>query len=237
MKKQIGLSALLAMALVLAPGTSQARWMNPRTGRFHTMDTYEGDQQQPLSLHKYLYASDNPVNVSDPSGYDPLSAAINGQLVHKRIAQDFRGKVPGGVSGPAISTLLQNMYPGTYFPTILMFPDLVDVPGKQVYEIKPFLRLADGKLQLAGYIAAFNYFDPAGGGWTAGTTYLPPTKIYLGALTWATVYPPSGGVILYDVVDVPALAMVGVGVVTTVGNADRIVSICIATFSALMGLP
>jgi hypothetical protein len=82
MKKQIGLSALLAMALVLAPGTSQARWMNPRTGRFHTMDSYAGDPQQPLSLHKYLYCQGDPVNGTDPTGHDFLLGgffqAING---------------------------------------------------------------------------------------------------------------------------------------------------------------
>jgi hypothetical protein len=42
--------------------------MNPSTGRFHTMDTYEGDNGQPLTLHKYVYAADNPVNNIDPSG-------------------------------------------------------------------------------------------------------------------------------------------------------------------------
>jgi hypothetical protein len=68
MKKQVALSTLLAIAFVLAPGTSQARWMNPRTERFHTMDTYEGDPQQPLSLHKYLYCQANPVDGLDPSG-------------------------------------------------------------------------------------------------------------------------------------------------------------------------
>jgi hypothetical protein len=42
--------------------------MNPRIGRFHTMDTYAGDQQDPLSLHKYIYCHGNPVSNTDPSG-------------------------------------------------------------------------------------------------------------------------------------------------------------------------
>lgn len=61
---------LLLTALLLPPLTLHARWMNPNTGRFHTMDTYEGDQEEPLSLHKYLYASCNPINRIDPSGND-----------------------------------------------------------------------------------------------------------------------------------------------------------------------
>jgi RHS repeat-associated protein len=48
----------------------RARLMNPNTGRFWTMDTDEGDNEDPLSLHKYLYGEDNPVDNVDPSGHD-----------------------------------------------------------------------------------------------------------------------------------------------------------------------
>ncbi len=46
----------------------RARYLNPETGRFHTLDTFEGFNQDPLSLHKYLYANVNPVNFTDPTG-------------------------------------------------------------------------------------------------------------------------------------------------------------------------
>jgi RHS repeat-associated protein len=46
----------------------RARHMNPETGRFHTLDTYEGRLGEPLSLHKYMYAHANPVMGIDPSG-------------------------------------------------------------------------------------------------------------------------------------------------------------------------
>lgn len=48
----------------------RARLDNPQTGRFLTMDTFEGDNEDPLSLHKYLYCQANPVNMDDPSGHD-----------------------------------------------------------------------------------------------------------------------------------------------------------------------
>ncbi len=48
----------------------RARYLNPNTGRFWTMDSYEGSPSDPLSLHKYLYVHGNPVNGVDPSGHD-----------------------------------------------------------------------------------------------------------------------------------------------------------------------
>jgi len=50
----------------------RARYMNPGTGRFWTMDEFEGDPWAPSSLHKYAYCVNNPVNLSDPSGRDGL---------------------------------------------------------------------------------------------------------------------------------------------------------------------
>lgn len=35
---------------------------------FHTLDTYEGRNGEPLTLHKYLYTHGNPVSNIDPSG-------------------------------------------------------------------------------------------------------------------------------------------------------------------------
>ncbi|HYG11873.1 MAG TPA: RHS repeat-associated core domain-containing protein, partial [Pyrinomonadaceae bacterium] len=46
----------------------RARYMNPASGRFWTLDTYEGTQFDPASLHKYLYAEADPANKLDPSG-------------------------------------------------------------------------------------------------------------------------------------------------------------------------
>jgi RHS repeat-associated protein len=48
----------------------RARYMNANTGRFWTMDTHEGDPEDPLSLHRYLYCTGNPINEKDPRGLD-----------------------------------------------------------------------------------------------------------------------------------------------------------------------
>lgn len=54
----------------------RARYMNPSTGRFITMDEYAGSIFEPVSLHKYLYANANPVMYSDPSGYFSLGEMV-----------------------------------------------------------------------------------------------------------------------------------------------------------------
>ena len=47
--------------------------MNPETGTFISMDSYAGSLDNPVSLHKYLYANANPVIYTDPTGYFSLA--------------------------------------------------------------------------------------------------------------------------------------------------------------------
>lgn len=51
---------------------NRARRMFCPIGRFISMDTYEGNNEDPLSLHKYLYAADDPVDYDDPSGNESV---------------------------------------------------------------------------------------------------------------------------------------------------------------------
>jgi RHS repeat-associated protein len=46
----------------------RARFYNPGSGRFLSMDSFEGVPQDPVTLHKYLYGNGDPVNVIDPNG-------------------------------------------------------------------------------------------------------------------------------------------------------------------------
>ena len=54
----------------------RARYMNPSVGTFISMDNYEGSIDDPVSLHKYLYANANPVMYSDPIGQKFLALKI-----------------------------------------------------------------------------------------------------------------------------------------------------------------
>ncbi len=118
----------------------RARWMNPGIGRFMGMDTDEGEADDPLSLHKYVFASNNPANEIDPSGNDSSDAII-------------------GPTGARISQLLQGTLTvdGRLSPSLLMFS------GKG----KTFLKSWEGLKQLRGGRVCM-YYDKVGDGITIG---------------------------------------------------------------------
>jgi RHS repeat-associated protein len=57
----------------------RARYMNPQSGRFATMDAYEGGAYDPGSLHKYTYAENRPSELVDPSGHFGIGS-ITGEI-------------------------------------------------------------------------------------------------------------------------------------------------------------
>ena len=59
----------------------RARYLNPATGRFLTMDLAQGTSSDPASLHKYLYTANNPVNFIDPSGNEEISLVTQTEAV------------------------------------------------------------------------------------------------------------------------------------------------------------
>lgn len=60
----------------------RARYYKPDSGRFWTMDSYDGSSEDPLSLHKYLYTEDDPVDMDDPAGKDAMVVQQWGWLGH-----------------------------------------------------------------------------------------------------------------------------------------------------------
>jgi RHS repeat-associated protein len=65
---------------------NRARYLNTTTGRFWSMDTYEGQSNDPLSLHKFVYASSNPVDDIDPTGNDEIAEQLGSFSVGYTIA-------------------------------------------------------------------------------------------------------------------------------------------------------
>src|SRR5262249_43664418 len=46
----------------------RARYLNPQSGRFVSLDSVEGNRFDPSSLHKYVYVHNDPSNLIDPRG-------------------------------------------------------------------------------------------------------------------------------------------------------------------------
>ena len=98
----------------------RARYMNPAIGRFVTMDSFAGWNRDPYSLHKYLYAHANPVNMVDPSGHmssyaeitvaGSIIGAMSGiyvyHVTHAPEERDALGYVTWGAGGATIGSLL-----------------------------------------------------------------------------------------------------------------------------------
>ncbi len=58
----------------------RARWMDPRVGRFLGMDPLTGRLGNPLSLHKYLYVADEPIDATDASGLEFSLAGVSASV-------------------------------------------------------------------------------------------------------------------------------------------------------------
>ncbi|RLA38696.1 MAG: hypothetical protein DRR42_28330, partial [Gammaproteobacteria bacterium] len=52
----------------------RARYYDPSKGRFTQMDTFSGTDQDPITLHKYIYANASPGMFVDPSGFFGLAS-------------------------------------------------------------------------------------------------------------------------------------------------------------------
>ncbi len=58
-----------------------ARYYDAKDGRFITRDSFNGVQDDPLSLNKYAYTDNNPVNKIDPTGYFYVSLRNVGKVL------------------------------------------------------------------------------------------------------------------------------------------------------------
>ena len=72
----------------------RARYYNPVTGRFLSRDPEDGKTLDPRSLHKYLYAAGDPVNLFDPTGRDEVEYRLT--------------MIPGGSAPGPIAEMVGN---------------------------------------------------------------------------------------------------------------------------------
>ncbi|MEE9302481.1 MAG: RHS repeat-associated core domain-containing protein, partial [Thiotrichaceae bacterium] len=82
----------------------RARYYNQYAGRFTQMDTWMGNNSDPVTLHKYLYGNVDPVMFTDPSGNISLAStgvALNGLGIVVNVATYAVNIATGNVAGLA----------------------------------------------------------------------------------------------------------------------------------------
>jgi RHS repeat-associated protein len=85
----------------------RARFYDPKSGRFPTMDAFEGVATDPPSLHKYQFVSQSPVNRFDPSGHLSLpemtaaqAVMVTGFLIAVSVTNALTSPLPGMQTAP-----------------------------------------------------------------------------------------------------------------------------------------
>jgi hypothetical protein len=114
------------------------------------MDTSEGDQTDPLSLHKYLYCEANPVNNDDPTG---LFTQGFGYLAEAAIQTIYANDHPGNAVLYGQWTRLG----GALGKAFKLKPDIFNTTTRRWAEIKPLSQsgLVRAGISYAAYNAAF----------------------------------------------------------------------------------
>jgi len=134
----------------------RARYLNPGTGRFMTMDTFEGTQSDPASLHKYLYASANPVNLIDPSGFDIEFDSGRGIKAHTVFGLYCLSRGIPCIPGATLGVTLPHLFPkGSYGANEK--PDCVDQGNSRYFELKPISHQVSSFLQFEDAIQMAKY--------------------------------------------------------------------------------
>jgi RHS repeat-associated protein/CSLREA domain-containing protein len=79
----------------------RARYYAPKTGRFITKDTWEGDMNLPITYNRWLYVNANPILLTDPSGKSPGVPPTWQEDFVKRVVSQFHISFSGNWSANA----------------------------------------------------------------------------------------------------------------------------------------
>jgi RHS repeat-associated protein len=131
-----------------------ARDYDPRTGRFIERDALGGTVNDPRTLNRYVYALDNPVNRTDPSGH---VSGGEGTIIHGIIGMWYARTCK---CEPRLEWRLPRVpWLGVFAKKaggLGLRPDLVDSYLGEVYEVKPLspYGIAAARPEAAGYVLA-----------------------------------------------------------------------------------
>ncbi|UXI68067.1 RHS repeat-associated core domain-containing protein [Tahibacter amnicola] len=105
----------------------RARYMDPVAGRFTQQDSFAGVNQDPASLHKYVYVQNSPIVSTDPSG--------NLSLTETTVASNLRNvlasmQAEGGLVAIDVMMNRGEFDPAAYLATAgIMFAAARHLPG------------------------------------------------------------------------------------------------------------
>lgn len=166
----------------------RARYYEPENGRFNTVDSWEGNQEEPISLHKYLYCHADPINNIDPTG---LFTQKFGYLAEDAIQQIYAIDHPldeGHISYGSWTRL-----GSTSGRAFKMKPDIMNHNQKTWLEIKPLSvsGVAKAGIQYKVYDAFFNIFRyKPDASWT-------PSNHFTTAGQFEIFFFNAGGIVFY----------------------------------------
>lgn len=145
------------------------------------MDGYRGTTQDPISLHRYLYVADDPVNGVDPSG---LFTQAFGYAVEAAIQPFYAASHPGDVVTYGKWARIG------FWPSLK--PDVLNITNKTFLEIKPFS--LSGIYGAAAQMTTYELFF-AFEGYRPEAEWVPPRVLQVGLQPVAIVN--IGGVLFY----------------------------------------
>jgi len=197
-----------AMTAAQPQQNERARYLNPNTGRFWTVDSFAGNNIDPRTLHKYLYAANNPINMVDPSGNYSSSAqelgydaedAINNEYLATHVGQE-RSITFGTRQYFSISSYLKPDIFNSY-PT-----------EKHFLEIKPISTSGVFK-GIAKIALDYENFKPD---YSPDTQWQSRTYLLTTPSTGTTIFVRNiGGIIFYQDIDLLQKKLILTAVLTT----------------------
>jgi len=161
---------------------NRARYLNTSTGRFLSADTYEGNDQDPRTLHRYLYVSNDPIDSVDPSGFFTQSF---GYAVEWAVWPYYKGDHPGDI-------VIRGLW-ARVGPNPRLKPDIFNYTAHKYLEIKP---LSISGIVDAGIKMEINEINFADSGYTPDNVWEPAVNPIIVAGT-PTYIRNVGGVLFY----------------------------------------
>jgi RHS repeat-associated protein len=87
----------------------RARYYNSDLGRFISKDAFAGHLASPISENAYVYANANPINFTDPSGYESLGELSAAESINSFLSSVSQTVITGALFGAAFSVVHQDL--------------------------------------------------------------------------------------------------------------------------------